>query len=63
MRPEALRAGEVDEGKYTYLSGFGPPAIASLSEVSPEFVPADDVATPTSGKFWRKLAINSSPGF
>jgi hypothetical protein len=37
--------------------------MASLREVFPEPDPADEVATATSGKVWRKLAINSSPGF
>ena len=48
---------------FAYLSGCGPPAIASPSEASPELDPACVVAVPTSGKFWRKFAMNSSPGF
>jgi hypothetical protein len=47
----------------TYRSGWGAPAMASPREVFPEPDPADEVATATSGKVWRKLAINSSPGF
>ena len=37
--------------------------MASPRELFPEPEPADEVATATSGKVWRKLAINSSPGF
>ena len=47
----------------TYLSGGGPPTIASLREVFPASELAWVVAVPTPGKFWRKFAINSSPGF
>jgi hypothetical protein len=47
----------------TYRSGSGPPATASPRELFPEPDPADEVATATSGKVCRKLAINSSPGF
>ena len=50
-------------GRFAYLSGWGPPATASPSELPPELDPACVVAIPTSGKFWRKLAMKSSPGF
>ena len=67
-RSESLRAPRLQQpqGKRrrsTYRSVWGPPAMASPRELFPEPEPADEVATATSGKVWRKLAINSSPGF
>ena len=43
------------------MSDCGLPTTASPREVLPEFDPADEVET--SGKFCRKFAMNSSPGF
>ena len=37
--------------RLSYLSGCGPPVVASPSEVFPEPDPAWEVAVPTSGKF------------
>ena len=46
---------------YAYFrSGSGPPATAT-PRVFPELDPIVVVAT--SGKLWRKFAMNSSPGF
>lgn len=45
------------------LVSFGPPAVASPSEVLPEPEPAVEVATATSGKLSLKLAMKASPGF
>jgi hypothetical protein len=46
-----LILGRAKARRVSYLSGCGPPVIASPSEVFPELDPAWEVAVPTSGKF------------
>lgn len=59
-RPNKLRETERRKTK-TNLSDCEP--TPSPRVVFPEPVPPDEVAIATSGNVWRKLAINSSPGF